>query len=137
MGGFFSYKPSGPFYKLRDLPSRKAKKHRDEIFSGSRKSERPHSFEITTQQYNKKRVSFDQGLDFLKVWRGKSMKKQGKSRKNAGNLRVSGSNFLTKRHIISLCGCKFGGFEVRNFGINPDGLGGGGRKDKRKKSVLQ
>ena len=29
----------------------------------------------TPQQYNKKSVKFDQGLDFLNVWRGKSKKK--------------------------------------------------------------
>ena len=36
----------------------------------------------TPQQYNKKPVKFDQGLDFLKVWRGKSRKTIGKTREN-------------------------------------------------------
>ena len=36
----------------------------------------------TPQQYNKKSVKFDQGLDFLKVWRGKSRKTIGKTKEN-------------------------------------------------------
>ena len=39
----------------------------------------------THQQYNKKSVKFDQGLDFLKVWRGKSKKTIGKRRGNEEN----------------------------------------------------
>ena len=40
------------------------------------------SIRITPQQYNKKSVKFDQGLDFLKVWRGKSRKTLGKTKEN-------------------------------------------------------
>ena len=36
----------------------------------------------TPQQYNKKSVKFDQGLDFLKVWQGKSKKTIGKPKEH-------------------------------------------------------
>ena len=41
-------------------------------------------FSATPQQYNKKPVKIDQGLDFLKVWRGKSKKTRGKTTENKG-----------------------------------------------------
>ena len=37
---------------------------------------------FTLEFLNKKHVKFDQGLDFLKVWRGKSRKTIGKRREN-------------------------------------------------------
>ena len=36
----------------------------------------------TPQQYDKKRVKIDQGLDFLKFWQGKPRKTVGKTREN-------------------------------------------------------
>ena len=40
-----------------------------------------HAFVLTPQQYTKKPVKIGQGLDFLKVWRGKSKKTIGKAKK--------------------------------------------------------
>ena len=47
---------------------------------------------LTPRQYNKKPVKFDQGLDFLKVWRGKSKKTIGKTKENKENT-VKSRNF--------------------------------------------
>ena len=41
--------------------------------------------QTTPQQYNKKSVKFDQGLDFLKVWGGKSRKTVGRRKENKEN----------------------------------------------------
>ena len=37
--------------------------------------------QITPQRYHKKPVKIDQGLDFLKLWRGKSEKTVAKTKK--------------------------------------------------------
>ena len=50
-----------------------------------RKEEKTKASASTPQQYNKKSVKFDQGLDFLKVWRGKSRKTIRKRRENKEN----------------------------------------------------
>ena len=52
----------------------------------------------TPQQYHKKSVKIDQGLDFLKFWRGKSRKtirkKEGKRGKNGKSSKFQGLSFL-------------------------------------------
>ena len=40
------------------------------------------SVQYTPVVYNKTPVKIDQGLDFLKIWRGKSKKTIGKTREN-------------------------------------------------------
>ena len=47
----------------------------------------------TPQQYNKKLVKIDQGLHFLKVWRGKSKEITGKTLENDGKNTVKSKNF--------------------------------------------
>ena len=64
-------------------------------------------FSATPQQYNKKPVKIDQGLDFLKVWRGKSKKTIGKTQENNEQIEIksSGSKFLTYFFLIPFWGC--------------------------------
>ena len=48
----------------------------------------------TPQQYNKKPVEINRGLDFLRVWRGKSKKAIGKTIQKLQESKISGSKFL-------------------------------------------
>ena len=63
------------------------------------------SYEHTPWQYNKKPVKFEQGLDFLKFWRSKSRKTQGKQTTNRQNLEMSRPNFLIRKFLIPFFGC--------------------------------
>ena len=72
----------------------------------TKKSRQEETTTHTPQQYNKKPVNIDQGLDFLKVWRAKVSKNKRKHVENILNFKTSGSKFLTKHLLVPLWGRK-------------------------------
>jgi len=81
----------------------------------------PISNSDTPQQCNENPVNIDQGLDFLKVWRGESERTRGNTMNKMQFLQISGSKFPISNFLISLLGC------IRNlheFSAPGDGFSG-------------